>query len=324
MAVPEMRGPMMLMRSGGFPATLLPSGPVAGMPPGEEPPRRRLRDRLRDLDGDAVLRIVAAAAVLSVAAIAAVVSYSHIYDLARAHGESGTAARLLPVSVDGLIASASLALLHAARKRLRAPWMAYLMLWLGVGATIAANVAFGLGYGWMAAVIAAWPAIAFVGSVEMALMLARNERRADDGGMAGGAGRWPWRSLAARHPAPAAAPLAAVVAAPEAAPDGPPSVPEAEPPCDPPAALAAVPSRPRDRQPRSRQPQPRRKPRAVPPAADSAAAKSARADAELAANPGRTNAEIAAACGVSERTVERRRQAAREAGAVPAATGDHA
>jgi hypothetical protein len=35
-----------------------------------------------------------------VAAIAAIVSYSHVYDLGRAHGGSGVSARLLPLSVD--------------------------------------------------------------------------------------------------------------------------------------------------------------------------------------------------------------------------------
>jgi hypothetical protein len=44
-------------------------------------------------------------------------------------------------------------------------------------------------------------------------------------------------------------------------------------------------------------------------------AKAAKADAAIAANPGKTNAEIAAIAGVSERTVERRREAARKAAA---------
>jgi hypothetical protein len=55
--------------------------------------------------------------VCAVAAFAAVVSYSHIYGLGRAHGQDGTAARLLPLSVDGLILAASLVLLHEAPDR---------------------------------------------------------------------------------------------------------------------------------------------------------------------------------------------------------------
>ena len=62
--------------------------------------------------GDHAIRVLTALAVLVVAAIAAVVSYSHIYGLGHLHGQDGTAARLLPVSVDGLILASSLVLLH--------------------------------------------------------------------------------------------------------------------------------------------------------------------------------------------------------------------
>jgi hypothetical protein len=61
------------------------------------------------VSGDRVIRCATAAVVCAVAAFAAVVSYSHIYGLGRVHGQDGTAARLLPLSVDGLILAASLA-----------------------------------------------------------------------------------------------------------------------------------------------------------------------------------------------------------------------
>jgi hypothetical protein len=64
---------------------------------------------------DRAIRRLTAGVVLAVAGFAAVVSYSHIYELGRAHGQAGTAARLLPMSVDGLILAASLVLLHEAR-----------------------------------------------------------------------------------------------------------------------------------------------------------------------------------------------------------------
>ena len=67
------------------------------------------------MNGDQVIRFATAAVVCAVAAFAAVVSYSHIYGLGRAHGHDGTAARLLPLSVDGLILAASLVLLHETR-----------------------------------------------------------------------------------------------------------------------------------------------------------------------------------------------------------------
>ena len=62
------------------------------------------------MTGDRVIRLATAAVVCAVAAFAAVVSYSHIYGLGRAHGQDGTAARLVPLSVDGLILAASLVL----------------------------------------------------------------------------------------------------------------------------------------------------------------------------------------------------------------------
>ena len=76
------------------------------------------------MTGDRVIRFATAAVVCAVAAFAAVVSYSHIYGLGRAHGQDGTAARLLPLSVDGLILAASLVLLHEARNGRDAPGLA--------------------------------------------------------------------------------------------------------------------------------------------------------------------------------------------------------
>jgi len=107
---------------------------------------------------------------------AAVVSYSHIYGLGRVHGQDGTAARLLPLSVDGLILAASLVLLHEARNGRDAPALARLMLRPGISATIGANIAYGAGYGLLGALISAWPAVAFIGTVEIAMQLVRRAR----------------------------------------------------------------------------------------------------------------------------------------------------
>jgi Protein of unknown function (DUF2637) len=128
------------------------------------------------VSGDRVIRCATAAVVCAVAAVAAVVSYSHIYGLGRAHGQDGTAARLLPVSVDGLILAASLVLLHEARDGRDAPRLARFMLWLGIAATIGANIAYGAGYGLVGALISAWPAVAFIGSVEIAMQQVRRAR----------------------------------------------------------------------------------------------------------------------------------------------------
>ena len=133
------------------------------------------------MSGDRVIRFATAAVVCAVAAFAAVVSYSHIYGLGRAHGQDGTAARLLPLSVDGLILAASLVLLHEARNDRDAPRLARFMLWLGIAATIGANIAYGAGYGLLGALISAWPAVAFIGSVEIAMQQVQTRPRARRG-----------------------------------------------------------------------------------------------------------------------------------------------
>jgi len=168
------------------PSLSLPRGPVSDLPqPRSESITTDVTEAVREaIDGDKVIRMLTAFVVLAVAAFAAVVSYSHIFDLGIHHGQSGTAARLLPLSVDGLIAAASLVMLHAARNRLAVPFLSRLMLALGVGATVAANVAYGLPFGWLSAVVSAWPAAAFVGSVEMAIRFVSDARSVatDDGG----------------------------------------------------------------------------------------------------------------------------------------------
>ena len=144
------------------------------------------------MTGDRVIRFTRAAVVSAVATFAAVVSYSHIYGLGRDHGQDGTAARLLPLSVDGLILAASLVLLHEARNDRVAPGLARFMLWLGISATIGANIAYGAGYGLLGALISAWPAVAFIGTVEIATQQVRRARATNGhqwAGRARGAGR---------------------------------------------------------------------------------------------------------------------------------------
>jgi hypothetical protein len=128
------------------------------------------------MSGDRFIRFATAAVVCAVAGFAAIVSYSHIYDLGRSHGQAGTAARLLPLSVDGLILAASLVLLHEARNGRSAPGLARLMLWLGITATVGANIAFGARFGLLGAVISAWPAVAFIGAVEIVMQQVRRAR----------------------------------------------------------------------------------------------------------------------------------------------------
>jgi hypothetical protein len=56
---------------------------------------------------DRVIRWTTAGAVLGLAAVAAIASYEHAYALVRAHGEAGWTARLVPLTVDGLITLAA-------------------------------------------------------------------------------------------------------------------------------------------------------------------------------------------------------------------------
>jgi hypothetical protein len=44
------------------------------------------------------------------------------------------------------------------------------------GATVGANIAYGAGYGLLGALISAWPAVAFIGSVEIAMQQVRRAR----------------------------------------------------------------------------------------------------------------------------------------------------
>ena len=128
------------------------------------------------MNGDKGIRRLTAAAVLLVAAIAAVVSFVHIQHLAVTHGQTALAAWLLPVSVDGTVGAASLSMLWAARSGLSTPWLARYILTLGVLATLGANIGYGAPYGWSGELLSGWPAVAFVGSVEMVLSMVRRAR----------------------------------------------------------------------------------------------------------------------------------------------------
>jgi hypothetical protein len=130
------------------------------------------------MTGDRLIRVSTALVVTAVAAFAAVVSYSHIYDLGRFHGQAGTAARLLPLSVDGLILAASLVLLHEARHSRPAPRLARFALWLGIGATLGANAAYGAPFGPLGITVSVWPAVGFVLAVEVAIGMVKTARAA--------------------------------------------------------------------------------------------------------------------------------------------------
>jgi len=115
----------------------------------------------------ATLRRTIAAAVLLVAAFAAVPSFIHIQHLATANGQTWVASVLLPFSIDGTVAAASMVMFGAARRGEKPPRLARGMLALSIGATLAANIAEGMPHGLVGATVSGWPAVAFAGAVEM-------------------------------------------------------------------------------------------------------------------------------------------------------------
>jgi hypothetical protein len=123
-----------------------------------------------------VIRWSTAGVVVGVAAVAAVASYEHAYALVRVHGEAGWTGRLVPLTVDGLISASSMVMLDSARRGVRVPSLARWLLGLGIVATLAANVAHGLGHGMIGAAVGAWPAVALVGSYELLMMIIRTEQ----------------------------------------------------------------------------------------------------------------------------------------------------
>lgn len=129
---------------------------------------------------DRVIRWAAAAAVTVVAAIAAVASYSHAYELVVTHGERGALARALPITVDGLIVTAGLVIVDCARQRRPAPLLAWVLLGVGIAATVLANVAHGVANGPVGAAVSAWPAVVAVGVFELAMRLVRGARPAEE------------------------------------------------------------------------------------------------------------------------------------------------
>ena len=164
------------------------------------------------MTADRLIRVATAGAVLLVAAIAAVVSFVHIEHLAVTHGQTALAWCLLPVSIDGMVAAASLVMLRAARSGLGTPWLARSMLGLAVSATLACNVGYGLPVGVPGALPSGWPAVVFIGCAEMAIGMVHCARPLPPAGQPGTAvahggtsaeeaARLAWRaSIAAGNP----------------------------------------------------------------------------------------------------------------------------
>ena len=82
----------------------------------------------------------------------------------------------MPLTVDGLIYASSMVMLDSARRKVPVAPFARWLLGLGIAATLAANVTHGLGHGLTGAAVAAWPAVALVGSYELLMMVIRSSQ----------------------------------------------------------------------------------------------------------------------------------------------------
>jgi hypothetical protein len=133
------------------------------------------------LDADTSILVAVYVVVAAVAAFAFGQSYTHIYDLGRRAAQRGWTATLLPLSVDLLIVAATLVMAWQRRQDSDpsglARWLPRAMLYAGIGATIAANIGYGLPYGDLAAGISAWPGAVFAGLVETVMVAVRPRRR---------------------------------------------------------------------------------------------------------------------------------------------------
>ena len=121
-------------------------------------------------------RGVAYAALAAVSLIAAVVSYLHALAVVQAVGARPPVAYLVPFLADLVILGASAALLDAARRGQRPPALAAGSLTVGVGVTLAMNVAAGWQHGTAGALVAGWPAVAFILALESFAGMVRRGR----------------------------------------------------------------------------------------------------------------------------------------------------
>lgn len=144
-------------------------------------------------------RIVEASGTAVVALTAAVISFGHVQKVARDAGESELAAILLPLSIDGAIASAAAVILADSKAGRRAPKLAWLMLILSLAASLAANVA-AAEPTVLARAVAIWPPIALALGVEVFASISRRAREAEtpEAGDLDPAGAVPAPAMAAR------------------------------------------------------------------------------------------------------------------------------
>jgi hypothetical protein len=140
---------------------------------------RRKPDAVPETGGGAFIAI-ALFAVAQVAVVAFSGSYQHQYELNIRYGQTHWVAGMQPLSVEGLVAAATMVIWYAARYGWPRPLGAYLVLGVGVAQTAITNLAADHRYHWpwLGPELSVWPAVAFVAAYEMAVWLVRKRQDA--------------------------------------------------------------------------------------------------------------------------------------------------
>jgi hypothetical protein len=144
----------------------------------------------------------ATATVAGLAGIAGAISYSHMRQLASAHGDTGWHAHAFPLSVDGVEIVASLVLLADRRSGRNSGWLPWTALTIGTAASLAANIATA-DQGTISRIIAGWPAVALLIAVKLLSGILEHRHRGRDSAKAkagGSAGPPPSRSRRTASP----------------------------------------------------------------------------------------------------------------------------
>jgi hypothetical protein len=103
-----------------------------------------------------------------VAAVAGYASYQHQHEFALRGGADATSAALWPLSVDGLLVLASVGLLSPGlRPSGRSRWALWVAFLLGIGVSLAANVAVAPAFTWQPVLVAGWPPVSLLLAVEL-------------------------------------------------------------------------------------------------------------------------------------------------------------
>lgn len=133
---------------------------------------------LRNASSTVLLIGAALSCAIIVAIVGATGSYQHQYELDIRVGQTHWVAGMQPVSVEGLIAAATLMLWFSAiiKKRRRDVWPAYVVLAIGIGQAALMNVGADRHYNWpwLGPEVSIWPAFAFFAAYELAIWMVRN------------------------------------------------------------------------------------------------------------------------------------------------------